>query len=191
MLYGYARVSTKGQAREGNSLEYQEQKLKEAGVSTIYIDTYTGTTTARPELDKLMQVISEGDTLVVSKLDRIARSVVQGAELIDKLGNAGVNVHILNMGIIDNSPTGKLIRNVMLSFAEFERDMIVQRTQEGKSVAKLNPDYREGRPKKYSKKQIEHALKLLEDHSYTQVAEMTGISKSSLGRAVRRGKNNC
>ena len=120
MIYGYARVSTRGQARDGNSLEYQEQKLKEAGVSTIYIDTFTGTTTARPELDKLMQVISAGDTLVVSKLDRIARSVVQGAELIDKLGNAGVNVHILNMGIIDNSPTGKLIRNVMLSFAPSE-----------------------------------------------------------------------
>ena len=188
MIYGYARVSTRGQARDGNSLEYQEQKLKEAGVSSIFIDTYTGTTTERPELEKLMSEISSGDTLVVTKLDRIARSVVQGAELIDKLGNSGVTVHILNMGIIDNSPIGKLIRNVMLSFAEFERDMIVQRTQEGKSVARLDPDYREGRPKKYSKKQIDHALKLLEDHSYTQVAEMTGISKSTLTRAVKKNR---
>ena len=97
-----------------------------------------------------------------------------------------VRVHILNMGIIDNTPTGKLIRNVMLSFAEFERDMIVQRTQEGKAIAKLNPDYREGRPKKYTKKQIDHALKLLEDYSYSQVSEMTGISKSTLTRAVRK-----
>ena len=87
-----------------------------------------------------------------------------------------------------HSPTGKLIRDVMLSFAEFERDMIVQRTMEGKSVARLDPDYREGRPKKYSRKQIEHAMKLLEDHSYTQVAEMTGISKSTLTRAVRNSK---
>ena len=90
MIYGYARVSTRGQARDGNSLEYQEQKLKEVGVSTIFIDTYTGTTTDRPELEKLMSEISSGDTLVVTKLDRIARSVVQGAELIDKLGNVGV-----------------------------------------------------------------------------------------------------
>ena len=90
MIYGYARVSTRGQARDGNSLEYQEQKLKEVGVSTIFVDTYTGTTTDRPELEKLMSEISSGDTLVVTKLDRIARSVVQGAELIDKLGNVGV-----------------------------------------------------------------------------------------------------
>ena len=186
MIYGYARVSTRGQAREGNSLEYQEQKLKEVGVSSIYIDAYTGTTNDRPELAKLMQIISAGDTLVVTKLDRIARSVVQGAELIDRLGKVGVSVHILNMGVIDSSPTGKLIRNVMLSFAEFERDMIVQRTQEGKSVARMNPDYREGRPRKYSRKQMEHALKLLEDHSYSQVAEMTGISKSTLTRAVKK-----
>ena len=190
MIYGYARVSTRGQARDGNSLEYQEQKLKEVGVSTIFVDTYTGTTTDRPELEKLMSEISSGDTLVVTKLDRIARSVVQGAELIDKLGNVGVSVHILNMGVIDSSPTGKLMRNVMLSFAEFERDMIIQRTQEGKSVAKLDLDYREGRPKKYSRKQIEHAMKQLEDHSYTQVAEMTGISKSTLTRAVRKMKTD-
>ena len=187
-IYGYARVSTRGQAREGNSLEYQENKLNVEGVSTIYIDTYTGTTTDRPELDKLLNVITEGDTLVVCKLDRIARSVVQGAELIERLNEMGVRVHILNMGVIDNSPTGKLIRNVMLSFAEFERDMIIQRTQEGKAIAKLSPDFREGRPKKYTRKQMDHALKLLENYSFTQVSEMTGISKSTLTRAVRNRK---
>lgn len=186
MKYGYCRVSTRGQAREGNSLEYQEQKLKDAGASIIYVDTYTGTKIDRPELDKMLKELKDGDTVIVTKLDRIARSVVQGAELIERIGNMGVSVHILNMGIIDNTPTGKLIRNVMLSFAEFERDMIVQRTQEGKAVAKLNSDYREGRPKKFTKIQINHALKLLENHSYTQVSEMTGISKSTLTRAVRK-----
>ena len=189
MIYGYERVSTKGQARDGNSLEAQEKELVAAGAEKIFGDIYTGTVTDRPELDNLMSVIKEGDTLVVSKLDRIARSVIQGVELIEELNNKGVRVHILNMGIIDNTPTGKLIRTVMLSFAEFERDMIIQRTQEGKRIAKLDPNYREGRPKKYGKRQIEHALKLLESCTYRQVTEMTGISKATLAREKAKYTN--
>lgn len=69
------------------------------------------------------------------------------------------------MGLLDNTPTGKLIRNIMLAFAEFERDMIVERTQEGKAIAKLAPDFKEGRPKKFSKVQINHALSLLNEYS--------------------------
>ena len=183
MIYGYERVSTKGQAKEGNSLEAQEKELRAAGAEVIFKDIYTGTVTERPELEKLMEVVCEGDTIVVTKLDRVARSVIQGVELIEELNDKGVKVNILNMGVIDNTPTGKLIRNVMLSFAEFERDMIVQRTQEGKRIARQDPNYREGRPKKYGKKQIEHALQLLETKTYRQVTEMTGISKATLARA--------
>lgn len=185
MIIGYARVSTRGQARDGNSLEYQEEQLRSAGAEKIYIDTYTGKVSERPELDKLMKKLQSGDTLVVTKLDRIARSVAAGSELIDELNNKGVKVNILNMGIIDDTPTGKLLRNVMLSFAEFERDLIVQRTQEGKEIAKRKPGYREGRPRKYSKKQLEHAMELLKDNSYSQVAEMTGISVSTLTRTKK------
>ena len=83
--------------------------------------------------------------MVVTKLDRIARSAMQGIELVQKLLDRGITVHVLNMGLLDNTPTGKLIRNIMLAFAEFERDMIVERTQEGKAIAKLNPEFREGR----------------------------------------------
>lgn len=190
MIIGYARVSTRGQARDGNSLEYQEEQLRSAGAEKIYYDTYTGKVSERPELDKLMKKLQSGDTLVVTKLDRIARSVAAGSELIDELNNRGVKVNILNMGIIDDTPTGKLLRNVMLSFAEFERDLIVQRTQEGKEIAKRKPGYREGRPRKYSKKQLEHAMELLKDNSYSQVAEMTGISVSTLTREKRRENNN-
>ena len=92
------------------------------------------------------------------------------------------------MGIIDSSPTGKLIRNIMLSFSEFERDMIIQRTQEGKAVARQNPNFRDGRPKKFSRAQINHALELLQTHSYKQVAAMTGISRATLGRAKAKQK---
>ena len=185
MLYGYARVSTRGQAKDGNSLEAQENALRSAGASKIYADAFTGTKTQRPELDKLMAVMQSGDTMVVTKLDRIARSATQGIELIQKLFDRGIVVHVLNMGLMDNTPTGKLIRNIMLAFAEFERDMIVERTQEGKAIAKQNPDFKEGRPKKFSKAQVNHAVELLDEYSYKQVEQMTGISKSTLIRAKK------
>ena len=186
MRYGYGRVSTTGQARDGNSLDVQETALKNAGAQKIYSDTFTGTKNHRPELDKLMDLLQPGDTLIVSKLDRIARSASGGIELINSLLERDITVHVLNMGIMDNTPSGKLIRNVMLAFAEFERNMIVERTQEGKAIARKRADYREGRPKKYSRKQIEHALELLESHSYKQVEAMTGISKSTLIRAQKK-----
>ena len=187
-IYGYARVSTKGQARDGNSLEAQVTALRSAGATEIVSDAYTGVVTERPELDRLLHRLKEGDTFMVTKLDRIARSVTQGIELINGLNERGIKVHVLNMGLMDNSPTGQLIRNVMLSFAEFERSMILQRTREGREIARTKPGYREGRPKKYGKKQMDHAMQLLEDHSFTQVAEITGISKSTLAREKARRK---
>lgn len=186
MIYGYARVSTKGQAKDGNSLEAQEQLLRENGATEIYKDAFTGTKAHRPELDKLLSKIKSGDKLIVTKLDRVARSASQGIELVNTLLDKGVTVHILNMGMMDNTPTGKLIRTIMLAFAEFERDMIVERTQEGKAIAKQRDDFKEGRPVTYKREQINHALELLETRSYKQVEELTGISKSTLIRAKRK-----
>lgn len=188
MIYGYARVSTKGQAKDGNSLEAQENILKENGANVIYSDSFTGNKIERPEFDKLLNELKSGDTLIVTKLDRIARSMTQGSELVTSLINKGIKVNIINIGIMDNTPSSKLIRNIFFSFAEFERDMIVERTQEGKAIAKQNPDFREGRPKTYGKKQIEHALSLLDSMSYKQVEEWTGISKSTLIRAKNKRK---
>ena len=186
MIYGYARVSTKAQAKDGNSLEAQERALEDSGACDIYVDAFTGTKTDRPEFDKLMDKIQKGDTLIVTKLDRFARSMTQGSELVSDLIEKGIRVYILNIGVMDNTPSSKLIRNIFFAFAEFERDMIIERTMEGKAIAKQNPDFREGRPKKYSRKQIEHALELLKSNSYKQVEDMTGISKSTLIRAKKR-----
>lgn len=183
MIFGYARVSTNSQARDGNSLEAQINSLKEAGAEKIFSDVFSGSKNHRPELDKLLKIIQLGDTLIITKLDRIARSVMNGIQLIESLNDKGVIINVLNMGIIDGSPTGKLIRNIMLSFAEFERDIIKQRTLEGKAIARKNPDFREGRPKKFSRAQINHALELLKTHSYKQVVAMTGISTTTLIRA--------
>ena len=188
-VYGYARVSTKGQARDGNSLEIQTQELLAAGASEVVADAYTGSVTDRPELDRLLKRLKKGDTFMVTKLDQIARSVMQGIKLISGLNKRGVKVHVLNIGLVDDSPTGKLIRNVMLSFAEFERSMIMQRTREGKAIARTKAGYHEGRPKKYGRQQQDHAMQLLQDYSYTQVAEMTGISKATLAREKARRRH--
>lgn len=185
ITYGYARVSTKLQATDGNSLESQEVQLRDAGATHIFKDTFTGTRAERPELDKLKNVLVSGDKVIVTKLDRLARSTEDGLELIKNWMEQGISIHVLNMGLIDNTPTGKLILTVLLAFAEFEREMICERTQEGRMIARQNPDYVEGRKKKYSKAQINHALELLKTNSYKQVESMTGISKSTLIRAKK------
>ena len=185
MIYGYARVSTRGQARDGNSLEAQENALRGAGATEIFSDAFTGTKSERPELQKLLGKIQEGDSLIVCKLDRLARSVIQGINLIEGLLSRGISVEVLNLGKMDDSPNGKLMRQVMLAFAEFERDLIVARTQEGKAIAKQRPDFREGRPPVYGRSQKEHALELLKTHSYGQVERLTGISKSTMVRFKR------
>ncbi|MFD2658519.1 recombinase family protein [Gracilibacillus thailandensis] len=182
MKYGYARVSTIHQ-----DLEFQIDMLNKEGCEMIYKEKFTGTKKERPEFQKLLDVLQSGDTLVVTKLDRFARSTADGIQTIKNLFERGIKVHVLNMGIVEDTPTGRLILSIMLAFAEFERDMIVERTQEGKAIAKRKEDFREGRPKKYSRKQIDHAIKLKDEEgfSYKQVHEMTGISKSTLIRAKR------
>ena len=186
MIYGYARVSSRGQARDGNGLEAQERQLREAGAEIIFSDVFTGTKTERPELNKLLQVVRASDQIVVCKLDRVARSATQGFELIENLLQRGIIVNILNMGRMDDTPTGKLIRHIMFAFSEFERDMIVTRTQEGKAVARQREGFRDGRPPKYTPEQIHYALQLLDKNSYTKVEQITGISRTTLLRAKRR-----
>lgn len=182
MICGYARVSTKLQEREGNSLEAQEQQLKAAGARIVFTESFTGATLDRPQLNELRKALEAGDTLMITKLDRLARSASQGITFIEDLLSHGISVHVLNMGLMDNTPTGKLIRSILLAFAEFERDMIVERTQEGR---RLSGHYG-GRPRKYKREQLEHAMLLLETNSYKQVSSMTGILVSTLYRTKLR-----
>lgn len=177
MKYGYARVSTRGQ-----DLNAQIERLKQEYCEIIYAEKMTGTTADRPEFKKLLNKLQSGDTLVVTKLDRFARSTQEALTIIKDLFEREVKIDILNLGRIENTPSGKLIFTVFSAFADFERDLIVERTQEGKAIAKKDPNFREGRPKKFSKKQLEHALTLLDTHSYKQVQELTGVSKTTLWR---------
>lgn len=186
MIYGYARVSTTKQVK-GNSLEEQIKILESYNCDEIIQEAFTGKTTERPKFQELLHRLKAGDTLVVTKLDRFARTLIEGEKIVSDLIDSGVKVIIDNMGmILDNTPNSKLMRQIFFAFAEYERNMIIERTQAGKEIARQREDFREGRPKKYSKKQIEHALKLLETHSYKQVEEMTGISKSTLIRAKKQ-----
>lgn len=168
MIYGYARVSTKGQQKSGNSLEDQKKHLQENGCQIIVEEQYTGSTVDRPKFDKLISNLKSGDILVVTKLDRFARNVEK--------------VHVLNIGLLENSPMGKFFIATLFAVAELERSMIVERMQAGKTIARTKFGFREGRPS-IAKERIKTALGLLKNNSYTQVEKMTGISKSTLARA--------
>ena len=189
MIYGYSRVSTVGQKKNGNSLADQRVKLIAAGAEEIISDSYTGTKMSRPGWNALIEKIKPGDTLIVCKIDRFARTASEGVAAIMDLINRGVTVDILNMGRADSSPMGKLMINILLAFAEFERDSIVERTQSGKAIAREKGVRVDGRPNKYNEQQRQLAIQLLQDgNSYNEVAKKTGISRSTLIRLMREVK---
>lgn len=192
-IIGYCRVSTKGQL-DGYSIDqqiaeilsvYREVRIFEEGLSGAK---------ERPVFNEVLDLLEKGDILVVTKLDRFCRTTKEGLQYIDMLLEKGVKIHILNMGLIENTPVGKLIVTNLLAFAEFERAMIIERTQAGKTIAKTKEGFKEGRPPKYTKKQLDNALSMLTinggNHSYTQVEELLGISKSTLIRENNKRKIN-
>ncbi len=146
----------------------------------------------RPVFNEVLSILEKDDILVVTKLDRFCRTTKEGLQYIDILLETGIKIHILNMGLIENTPIGKLIVTNLLAFAEFERAMIIERTQSGKAIAKTKEGFKEGRPKKYTKKQLDNALSMLTinggNHSYSQVEELFGISKSTLIRENNKRK---
>ena len=182
MIYGYARVSTTAQKLTGNGLDVQTEELKNNGAEVIYADAYTGKEIQRPEFSKLLAELKPGDRLVVCKLDRIARTATEGYELVEKLLQEDISVHVLNMGLLDNSLTGKLILHIMFAFAEFERSLIVERTSAGRAIAK-EKGVQFGRKKKYTEAQISHAVELANTLSVKKASTLTGISESTIKRA--------
>ncbi|MDB8790431.1 recombinase family protein [Romboutsia sp. 1001216sp1] len=188
MFYGYVRVSTKNQL-DGFGLEAQKNEILEKYPDTkILEEQFTGTKLDRPILNELLNTLKENDTLIVTKLDRLARNTVEGIQIIEGLFKKGVAVHVLNVGLLENTTMGKFFLTTLLAVAEMERNIIIERTQSGKELAKQDPNFVEGRPKVYKRKQIDHALSLLENHTYKQVTELTGISKSTLIRAKNKKK---
>jgi DNA invertase Pin-like site-specific DNA recombinase len=193
--YGYCRVSTKGQETNGNGLESQEKEIISKYENAIILrESYTGTTTERPVLTDLLSELKAGDNLVVTKLDRLARNTIEGIQIIQDLFSKGVAVHVLNVGLLENTSMGKFFLTTLLAVAEMERNTIIERTQAGKAIAKSKDGFIEGRPKVYDKKQLDHALGLLSVNggncSYNEVADLLGISKSTLIRENQKRKSS-
>lgn len=179
-VYGYARVSTLSQ-----NLDDQVAQLISNGVSksNIFKEHFTGTTTKRPEFQKLISKVNKGDTITVTKLDRLARNTREALDVMDPLMDKGVIFNVLNVGVLDNRPQGKFFRTVLLAVAEMERDMIVTRTQEGKRYAKShNPNYREGRPKRVITDRYKKIYQFSLTHSIKETALTTGVSESTVKR---------
>lgn len=195
MNYGYIRVSTKGQLDNNSFYQQEKEILERYSDAYIFKEQFTGSSMDRPVFNSLLSSLEKDDTLIVTKLDRFCRTTKEGLELIDKLSSKGIRIHILNMGLIEDNAMGKLIVTNLLAFAEFERAMILERTQAGKEIAKKNPNFREGRPKKFNSKTIEQALSMLSVNggnlSYNEVSEIMGISRSTLIRRQREYILSC
>lgn len=188
MIYGYCRVSSKGQL-DNNSLEQQKQEiLSKYSNAIIYQEQYTGTKTDRPLFNELVEKLQDGDMLVVTKLDRLARNTVEGIQIIENLFERKVSIHVLNVGLLENTTMGQFFIKTLLAVAEMERNMIIERTQQGKAIAKQNPNFREGRPKKFKNGLIELAMNefLHGQKTYADIDRDYGISKSTLYRAIKK-----
>lgn len=176
-VFGYARVST-----EAQNLDRQLDALKNYGVDIIYNEKITGTKKNRPELTKLLDRITEGDIVVVESLSRLGRSTKDLIELTEIFQSKGVNLVSLKEAIDTNSPTGKLLFTLMSAIAQFERDVIVDRTREGLKSARARG--RTGGRPRADPEQVKKAVKLYktEQYSIREIEELTGIKKSTLYR---------
>ena len=176
MKIGYARVST-----EEQNLDRQLDSLKEAGCSKIIKEKITGIKKDRPELDKLMEHLREGDLIIISDLTRLSRSVKDLFSLVDQIEKKGANVKSLKESWMDTStPQGKLMFTIFAGISQFERDLISQRTLEGLAAARSR-GRNGGRPKKDEKALI-LALKMYQEKSYSisEITKATGVSKTTI-----------
>lgn len=189
MIFGYCRVSTRGQITNF-SLEQQEKEiLARYDRAVIYKEQFTGSKVDRPILNELIGKLKEGDTLVVTKLDRLARNTVEGIQIVQDLFDKGVNVHVLQIGLLENTTTGQFFLTTLLAVAEMERNMIIERTQAGKEIAKQRADFKEGRPRKYNPERVEEALKFIEaGNTYKKASQIYNIPSSTLHDRMREKK---
>lgn len=182
MKIGYARVSTDEQ-----NLDLQIDELKAAGCENIFIDKgISGSVIEREGLSDAIDTIGEGDTLVVWKLDRLGRSLGFLCTLIEDLGNQGAGFHSLTDGIDTGTSGGTLIFHVMGAMAQFERDLICERTKAGMKAAKKRGKHI-GRPQALSTGQILHMDELIaQGKTHREVAALLGVSPNTVGRQVKR-----
>lgn len=180
---GYARVSTDDQ-----NLDLQLDALRGAGCDQVFIDEgISGTVRDREGLDLALSMVGEGDMLIVWKLDRLGRSLGFLIELIAKLGDQGVQFNALQDGIDTTTSGGKLVFHIMGALAEFERDLISERTKAGMKAAKKRGKSI-GRPNALTDEQITHAKRAIDkgDETISGMASVLGVHRNTLTRAVSR-----
>src|SRR5829696_1110991 len=179
MLVGYARTSTMDQEA---GLEAQVRELKGLGCTKVFQEQ-TSSVGARKALDEALAFTREGDTLVVTKLDRLARSVTHLGEIVDRLTRKRVSLRILDLGIDTSSATGELVLNLMGAIAQFERKMMLERQREGIAKAKAEGRYKGRKPTARAKADEIKALSA-EGVSLSEIARRLEIGKASVHRAL-------
>jgi len=180
---GYARVSSTGQ-----NLDVQQNKLKDAGCERIYMEKRSGKTVARPEFQACMGYLREGDTLVITRLDRLARSVIHLAKLGKRFETEGIDLVVLDQNIDTGTSTGRLMFNMLAAIAEFENDLRAERQIEGIAKAREN-GVKFGRPIKVTA-QLKEAIYTKRQTGATigQLAKEFQLGEATIYRAINSVK---
>jgi len=180
MIYGYARVSTLDQ-----NLDRQKDALRAYGVDRLFCEKVSGAKKSRPELDKMLAVLESGDSVVIESLSRLGRSVKNLSELMESFNEKGIRLISLKESVDTTSATGRLLFTIISSLAAFERETLIERTNEGLASARARGKLG-GRPKTNEaalKKAV--ALYRTGEYSLADIQELTGVSKSTLYRALK------
>ena len=189
MRIGYARVSTSDQHPEA-----QADRLKAAGCERVYVDHgVSGSLARRPEWDRCRDALREGDVLVIVRLDRVGRSVRNLIDVVNELGERGVDLVALDQQVDTTSPTGKLVFHVLSAISEFERDIVKERTRDGLQAARARGRVG-GRRRKLTDAQVALARRLYDEvgddgkraHTVDQIAGMVGVTRGTIYRALER-----
>ncbi|MGO7386911.1 recombinase family protein [Rhizobium ruizarguesonis] len=181
VMIGYARTSTTDQKA---GLDAQLRDLQAAGCTKIFKEQLSSVANKRPELERALEFVREGDVLVVTKLDRLARSVADLIAITAALKGKGVELRILTMNLDTATPTGKLMLNLLGSIAEFERELMLERQREGIAKAKADGKYKGRAPTARSKAEKVLALKT-EGKTPAEIQAALGISRASYFRIVK------
>ena len=180
MKYGYARVSTKTQ-----ELKTQIRSLEDAKSDHIFSDKLSGKNRNRPQLEEMLGLLKKGDSVVVTKLDRLGRSTLDVCKIAQEIGDAGADLIFLEQGIDTSTPAGRLMFQMFAAFAEFERSMIVERTMLGRETA-IAAGKKMGRKSATTAKQDEQMIEMYKSgNSWNDIAECFGVNRMTVYRRIK------